>query len=321
MTTPTTIRVQVLAKRAEAEAIVSFELASADGTPLPPFSAGAHIDVQVGPGLIRQYSLCNDPSERHRYLIAVLRDPHSRGGSRAMHDSIQVGDIVQISAPKNHFPLSPASHYLLLAGGVGITPILSMAEQLARNNAGFFVHYCTRSSARTAFKARILASPFAGHVRFHHDEDPDGEPFDIDTALRAAPPGTHVYVCGPAGFIDFVTGATKAHGWGNDRVHLEYFGAAPQQADADRAFDVKIASTGQVIGVPPGRTVIQVLEAHGIAIPTSCEQGVCGTCITRVLDGTPDHRDHYLTDEEQAANDQFTPCCSRARTASLLLDL
>jgi vanillate O-demethylase ferredoxin subunit len=321
MTSKPTMRAVVVAKRREAQDIVSFELASADGAPLPPFSAGAHIDVQVGPGLVRQYSLCNDPSERHRYQIAVLRDPHSRGGSQAIHDSIHVGDTVQISAPKSHFPLLPASSYLLLAGGIGITPILCMAERLARSDADFALHYCTRSAARTAFMERILMSPFAGRVHFHHDEGAGGKTLDIDAVLRGAAPGTHLYVCGPAGFIDAATSAAKAHGWAGDRVHHEYFGAAPQADTSDQPFEVKIASTGQVIDIPIGRTVVQVLEVHGIAIPTSCEQGVCGTCLTRVLDGTPEHRDHYLTDEEQAANDQFTPCCSRARTPSLLLDL
>lgn len=321
MTIHTTIQAKVLAKRPEAEDIVSFELASVDGAPLPPFSAGSHIDVQVAPGLVRQYSLCNDPSERHRYLIAVLRDPNSRGGSRAIHDSVNVGDIVQISAPKNHFPLAPASRYLLLAGGIGVTPILCMAERLANGDADFTMHYCTRSRSRTAFRQRILESSFAGRVQFHHDDDADVEKFDIGAVLRAATPTTHLYVCGPAGFIDAVTSAAKAHGWTGDRVHLEYFGAAPQKDSADGSFEVRIASTGQVIGVPAGVSVTQALETHGIAIPTSCEQGVCGTCVTRVLEGKPEHRDHYLTDEEHAANDQFTPCCSRAKTPSLLLDL
>lgn len=321
MTTQNMINARVLSKQQEADDIVSFELAGIDGAPLPPFSAGSHIDVQIAPGLTRQYSLCNDPTEQHRYMIAVLRDPRSRGGSQALHDNVRAGDIIAISPPKNHFPLAAAPRYLLLAGGIGITPILCMAERLARSGADFTLHYCTRSPARTAFRERILASTFADRVRIHFDSEANGNRFDLDATLRAAPPDTHLYVCGPGGFIDAVTGAAGALGWAGDRVHVEYFGAVLPDVGGDRSFDVRIASSGQAYTVPAGRTVIEVLYAHGIEVPVSCEQGICGTCVTRVIEGTPDHRDHYLTDEEHAANDQFTPCCSRALTATILLDL
>jgi vanillate O-demethylase ferredoxin subunit len=319
MTAQAMLRVRVTARVREAQDIASFELAALGGEPLPPFSAGSHVDVEVRPGLVRQYSLCNDPSERHRYLIAVLREPQSRGGSRGMHDDIRVGATLSISAPRNHFPLAPADRYLLLAGGIGITPILCMAERLAHTGAAFALHYCTRSPGRMAFRDRIARSSFADRVRFHFDGAADG--FDLQGTLRAAPPDTHVYVCGPSGFIYAVTGTAQSLGWADERVHLEYFGAAPQDTSADRPFDVTIASTGDTYHVPAGVSVLQVLLDNGIDVPVSCEQGVCGTCVTRVLGGTPDHRDHYLTDDERAANDQFTPCCSRARTPSLVLDL
>lgn len=321
MTLQTSLRARVLRKTQEALDIASFELVAADGETLPPFSAGAHIEVEAGPGLVRQYSLCNDPSERHRYLIAVLRDPQSRGGSRAMHDNIQVGDTISISAPRNHFALAPAGRYLLLAGGIGVTPILCMAERLARIDASFTMHYCTRAPERTAFRDRIAGASFASRVQFHFDSNTAERRFDLDATLRAATPDTHLYVCGPSGFIDVVTVAAKAHGWADERVHLEYFGAAPRDTSGDQPFDVTVASTGKAYNVPTGKTVIQVLHEHGIDVPVSCEQGVCGTCATRILDGVPDHRDHYFTDEERAANDQFTPCCSRACTPSLVLDL
>ncbi|MCS0627894.1 PDR/VanB family oxidoreductase [Telluria mixta] len=321
MTAHATIRARVVNKIHEAEDIVSIELAAADGTALPPFSAGSHIDVEVGPGVVRQYSLCNDPLEQHRYLIGVLREPQSRGGSRAVHDIIQVGDIIPISTPKNHFPLTPAGRYLLLAGGIGITPILSMAERLSSTDAEFTMHYCTRSLERTAFRERILKSGYSNRVRFHFDADAAGKKFDLAAMLHTAPPDTHLYVCGPAGFIEFVTAAAKAQGWKDERVHFEYFGAAPQDTTGDQPFEVRIASTGLAYTVAAGKTVIQVLEANGVEVPVSCEQGVCGTCVTRVLEGVPDHRDHYLTEDEHAANDQFTPCCSRSKSPLLVLDL
>jgi vanillate O-demethylase ferredoxin subunit len=315
------ISVLVASRRQEAEDIVSFELASRDGSPLALFSAGAHIDVEVAPGLVRQYSLCNDPDESHRYVIAVLRDPRSRGGSTGMHDRIAVGQTLRISAPKNHFPLQPAAHYLLFAGGIGVTPILCMAERLARTDAAFDFHYCARSPARTAFVERIQASAFADRVRFHFDAGDAAQKLDLEAALQAAPRGTHIYVCGPSGFIDHVTGTARAHGWPADSVHQEYFGAAPVDTSADASFEVRIASSGKTCMVPADQTVVQALARHGIEIPVSCEQGVCGTCITRVLDGVPDHRDMYFTDEEKARNDQFTPCCSRALSPVLMLDL
>jgi vanillate O-demethylase ferredoxin subunit len=321
MTAQTPLRVHVVRKTQEAQDIASFELAAADGEPLPPFSAGAHVDVELRPGLVRQYSLCNDPAERHRYVIAVLRDPKSRGGSQAMHDNIREGDTISIGVPKNHFPLAPAGRYLLLAGGIGITPILCMADRLARIDAAFTMHYCARSPERMAFRERIAGAPFAGRVHLHFDSDADRRRFDIDATLRDLTPDTHLYVCGPSGFIDAVTGTARAQGWADERVHREYFGAAAQDTSGDVPFDVRIASSGQVLNVPAGKSVIQVLQESGIEVPVSCEQGVCGTCVTRVLDGVPDHRDSYFTDDERAANDQFTPCCSRARTSSLVLDL
>jgi len=326
MTTTLPIHATVLARVEEAKDIVSFELAAADGAALPPFSAGAHIDVHIRPGLVRQYSLCNEPAERYRYQIAVLRDPCSRGGSRALHDTLRVGDTVQISAPRNHFPLVQAPRYLLFAGGIGITPILCMAERLAQAGAEFTMHYCTRTPERTAFRARIEGASFAGKVHFHCSGDPadaanpPGTRLDLAAALGEAPADTHLYVCGPAGFIEAVTGAARTLGWSADRIHVEHFGAAPVAHGTDAPFDVTIASSGQRLTIPAGQSVTRVLETSGIAIPVSCEQGVCGTCLTRVLDGVIDHRDHYLTDEEKAANDQFTPCCSRGH-GPLVLDL
>lgn len=313
--------VRVARKTSEADGICSYELVRLDGAPLPPFEAGAHIDVHLGDKLVRQYSLCNPPGETHRYLIGVLRDAASRGGSQAMHDHIETGSVLSISAPKNHFPLVEAQRSLLFAGGIGITPILAMAETLAARGAGFEMHYSARSPERAAFKERLAASHLARQVHFHYDSGDAAQKLDLDALLARPDAGTHLYVCGPQGFIEHVLGAARALGWPAGRLHVEYFGAAAVATSGDQAFEVKLASDGRIVTVPAGVTVLKALEAEGIEIPYSCEEGVCGTCLTRVLEGVPEHRDMYLTEEEQAANDQFTPCCSRAKTPLLVLDL
>ncbi|MFS2003357.1 PDR/VanB family oxidoreductase [Duganella sp. CT11-25] len=312
------LEVRVERRDSEAEDICSYELVSVDGAPLPAFTAGAHIDVHVAPGLVRQYSLCNPPHERHRYVIGVLRDPASRGGSQAMHELVQSGTKLTISVPKNHFPLVDAPRSLLLAGGIGVTPILAMAETLAAQGAWFEMHYCTRAPERTAFRDRILNSPFAAQVRFHHDS---AQKLDLPALLAELERDTHIYFCGPAGFINYVQTTAAALDWPESQLHLEYFGAAATATEGDQPFEVKLASSGACYTIPAGSTVLNVLTAAGVFIPASCEQGVCGTCLTRVLEGVPDHRDLYLTESEQAANDLFTPCCSRSRSATLLLDL
>ena len=319
---PATIEVRVTRKAAEAEAICSFELQAVDGRPLPAFSAGSHVDVHLPGGLVRQYSLCNDPGETHRYLIAVLKDAASRGGSVAMHEQVHAGDTLTISAPKNHFALAhDATEHLLLAGGIGITPLLCMAERLAVTGAAFTLHYATRSRARTAFVERIAASPFAARVQHHLDDGEPAQRLDLAQVLAAPRPGCHLYVCGPQGFMDAVLSTARAAGWPEAQLHWEFFGATPVDTAGDGSFEVQLASSGRVILVGKDQSVAQALEAAGVIVPTSCEQGVCGTCLTRVLDGVPDHRDLYLTPEEQAAGDQFTPCCSRAKSARLVLDL
>jgi vanillate O-demethylase ferredoxin subunit len=313
--------VRVVSKRQEARDICSFELARPDGAPLPAFSAGSHIDVHVPGGPVRQYSLCNDAGEHHRYRIAVLRDAASRGGSTGMHDRVNEGDELTISEPRNHFPLVHARRTVLLAGGIGVTPLLCMAQRLAATGADFALHYCTRSAERTAFRDEILASPFAQRVQFHFDDGGADQVLNLPAALGPHDPGTHLYVCGPSGFINHVTQVARGMGWTDAQIHVEFFTGAAQDTGADRAFDVRIASSGQVIRVEANQTVVQALAAQGIEVLTSCEQGVCGTCITRVLEGECDHRDLYFTDEEKAKNDQFTPCCSRAKSGVLVLDL
>lgn len=317
----TTLSVRIARKAVEATDIVSLELAPLEGATLPPFSAGSHIDVEVKPGVLRQYSLCNDPDESHRYLIGVLRDPASRGGSVAVHELLQEGQVLRISPPRNHFALVPAKRSILFAGGIGVTPILCMAERLARTEADFEMHYCARSADRAAFVERIRASSFADRVHFHFDDGNAAQKLNLDAVLDAAGPDAHLYVCGPGGFIDFVTRGAETRQWSRDRVHFEYFAGQQVDTSADGSFEVRLASSGKCVTVPPSRSVVAALRDAGVEVEVSCEQGVCGTCLTRVLEGEVEHRDNYLTDEEKAANDQFLPCCSRARGKLLVLDL
>jgi vanillate O-demethylase ferredoxin subunit len=315
-------QVRVARKAVEALDICSFELVSADGRPLPAFSAGSHIDVQLPNGITRQYSLCNDSAERHRYLIGVLKDPSSRGGSKAMHDLVNEGDMLQISAPKNHFSLArEAKRSILLAGGIGITPILCMAERLEIAGEDFELHYCTRSRERMAFHDRIRHAGFSAKAAFHFDDGTEAQKLQLDALLATPHPGTHLYVCGPKGFMDAVLAKARASGWPESQLHYEFFAAEVVKSEHDGSFEVKLASSGKVVRVRKDVTVVQALSDAGVEVPTSCEQGVCGTCLTRVLEGHPDHRDMYLTPAEQAANDQFLPCCSRAKSPLLVLDL
>lgn len=317
-----TISVRVACKQQEAVDIFTFELVAEDGSPLPAFSAGSHVDVHLPGGLTRQYSLCNDPTESHRYLIGVLRDPASRGGSLAMHDQVQEGQLLQISAPANHFPLAhDARRHLLLAGGIGVTPILCMAERLANTGADFEMHYCTRSPERTAFHQRIATSGFAPKVHFHFDDGAAEQKLDIAALLSAPASGVHLYVCGPKGFMDAVLNTAREKGWPEAQLHYEFFAGAVTKSDSDASFEVQIASSGKIVVVPSDKTVVQALAEAGVGVQMSCEQGVCGTCLTRVIEGIPDHKDMYLTPEEQAANDQFTPCCSRSKSPRLVIDL
>jgi len=314
------IAVRVARKTREAQDICSLDLIETSGNSLPSFSAGSHIDVHLPGGLVRQYSLCNAPDKTHGYQISVLKTPDSRGGSKAVHETVSAGDVLTISPPKNHFPLAHAAQrHLLIAGGIGITPILCMAEQLSTTRADFTLHYCTRSRINTAFYDRIRQSAFARRVHFHFDDG--AQKLNLAETLKSPVAGAHLYVCGPQGFMDAVLNTARAAGWTQAQLHYEAFSNTPTRAKTDTRFQIQLASSGQVLTVPANQSVVDVLYAAGVVIPTSCRQGVCGTCLTRVLEGEPDHRDVFLTPEEQAANDQFTPCCSRAKSARLVLDV
>ncbi|TCK05793.1 PDR/VanB family oxidoreductase [Marinobacterium mangrovicola] len=316
------IDAKVTKKSCETADICLIELARPDGSALPAFSAGAHIDLHLGNGLIRQYSLCNHPNEDHRYEIAVLNDPESRGGSRFVHEGLNEGDSLQISEPRNLFPLeAKAERHLLIAGGIGITPILCMAERLDHQGGEFEMHYCTRTPETTAFVERIGKANFANRVEFHHSHTDNPSTMDTKAVMEAQAAGTHLYVCGPNGFMDHVLNTARECGWPEERLHREHFAAEAVSQEGDTAFEVQLASSGDIIEIPADRTVLDVLMERDVDVPFSCEEGVCGTCAVRLLEGEPDHRDVFMTEAEHAANEEFAPCCSRAKSKRLVLDI
>lgn len=317
----TTFPVRVKTIRQEAIDIKSFLLVSADATPLPPFTPGAHIDAHVE-GVVRQYSLCNGPDDSEGYLIAVKREADSRGGSRAMHE-LKEGDELIIGGPRNNFPIDPsARHHVLLAGGIGITPLLSMARHLKAAGASFELHYFTRTEQHTAFRPLLAGADFNEHVMLHCALAPEGLRTYLMDFLSRRSDGAHLYLCGPRPFMELVETIAAANHWAPQSVHLEYFAAHPAMlAGPQDEFTVRLARSGAIYTVPAGVPITEVLISNGCAIETSCEQGVCGTCLTGVIEGIPDHRDVYLTDKEKNAGDKMLPCVSRAKTPLLVLDL
>lgn len=316
----TLLQVRVAARQLVAEDIAAYEFAPLDGAELPAFEAGAHIDVHVPGGPVRQYSLFQLPDGSQRYRIGVLRDPQSRGGSVRLIDTVKEGDVLTVSPPRNHFALHKGSaHAVLLAGGIGITPILCMAEQLAREGRSFELHYCGRTRVRMAFLDRLRGASFAERVQVHADDGAPEQRLDARTAIGAPTTDRHLYVCGPTGFMDHVLATARELGWAEAQLHREYFAAAPIDHSADGSFEIELKQSGRCITVKADQSAAQALIDAGVPLSLSCEAGVCGTCQTRVLEGEADHRDLYLTEDEHSH--YFMPCCSRARTPRLVLDL
>ena len=300
--------------------IKTFELVDPEGLDLPVFTAGGHLDLTLPDGQVRQYSLCNAPAERQRYLLGVLRETNGRGGSRQMHERVAVGDLLPVSMPRNNFPLDgEARRHLLIAGGIGVTPLMAMAHRLRALEADFVLHYCTRDAAQTAFRDLINEDGMASRVRLHHDGGVPGSGLDVAALLATVVPGTHVYCCGPAGLMAAVKAASDH--WPAGQIHFEHFAAPVGVAvvGGQAGFEVEIASTGAVYRVPPECSILSVLLSEGMLIDSSCEAGVCGTCTTRYLSGEPDHRDFVLSDVEQ--REHVMVCVSRAKSARLVLDL
>ncbi|MDB5779047.1 MAG: oxidoreductase [Polaromonas sp.] len=314
---PDFFSVRVVRKEAVAQGIYLFELRHPDGEPLPAFTPGAHLTVQVPSGARRNYSLCSDPADTGHYQIAVKRDEAGRGGSVSMADDVQVGQLLQVSWPRNNFGLAErATDFIFVAGGIGITPILSMMRHLKNTgNDRFKLYYCTRDAGSTAFLAH-LQSEFPGQVQIHHDNG------DMDQALDLWPvfekPGAaHVYCCGPRGLMDSVEDMS-GH-WPSGSVHFESFGVDAKAFAEDKPFDVRLARTGATVHVGAGQSILEALRGAGLRVPSSCESGTCGSCKTRLVSGDVEHRDMVLLEEERP--DHIMVCVSRAKSGELVLDL
>ena len=314
-----TIAAVIQSREDQGNGVAVLRLVSSDGSGLPGFDAGAHIDVRINDDLIRQYSLSNAPSGdslADHYRIGVLNDPESRGGSLALFNEFHTGKEVQISVPRNHFEV--ASHTgtaILVAGGIGVTPILSMAHQLKQAGRDFEIHYCLNKLANGAFVDE-LESEFAEQLTIHCSVD---KKFDPSETFADRKSDAHVYVCGPSGFMDWVIDTAKEQGIANEQIHFEYFNA---EVDLEGdSIEVYCSESDKTVMVGSDESIANALSNAGIRVDVSCEQGVCGTCITDVLEGIPDHRDQFLTDEEKEDNDQMALCCSRAKGPKLVIEI
>ena len=318
---PVLMEVKLTAVENLAVDVCSFEFAPANGQVLPPFSAGSHIDIHLPSGKIRQYSLCNDSAEQGRYVVAALKNPNGRGGSVEMH-TLREDCIVKISSPRNHFPLSEdASHHVLVAGGIGITPMMSMIAQLQGNRESFHLHYCTRSVQRTAFLQEVQSLVDAGLATIYYDEGQECK-LNFSTEFRDFEVGDHLYYCGPNGFMNAMQRAT-AH-WPRGQVHFERFGAAerdetPVATSLRNAFTVELARRGTTHTVNPDESIVDMLSREGIDVDVSCKEGYCGTCMTRYLAGIPEHHDTVLDEDDK--KEYVMVCCARAISEKLVLDL
>jgi phthalate 4,5-dioxygenase reductase subunit len=295
-----------------------FELRHPNGAALPPFTAGAHLTVQVPGGARRNYSLCGDPSDTQGYQIALKRDAQGRGGSIGMADAVHVGDLLPVSAPRNNFELHPrARNFLFIAGGIGITPILSMMRHLKRrDDIHFKLIYCTRDADATAFLPELADPEFADRVQLHHDHGDIARTLDLWPVFEA-PGNAQVYCCGPRGLMDAV--ADMSGHWPSGAIHFESFGVDASAYAANTAFSVHLQKTGVDVPVAADQSILEALRARGYQVRSSCESGTCGSCRTRLLAGEAEHRDMVLTDDEKAT--QIMVCVSRARSAELVLDL
>lgn len=330
------LAVRVHAVRAEACDVLSLDLRPVDGGNLPAFSAGSHIDLvvpargQTG-ALLRQYSLSNSPQERHRYVVGVGRDAASRGGSVTLHDTLRVGDTLRISAPRNNFPLAEdAPHSVLIAGGIGITPMLAMVRRLALLGRAWTLYYCVRTPSRAAFIEELTALATAagsqGKIVTVFDGMPGVARLDLAAVVHEAPAGSHFYCCGPVPMLKAFEQATRA--CDDNHVHVEWFSvtAAPPAVGQDPAagggaFTVQLKRKGKRFTVPAGETILQVLLDGGIDVDYSCREGLCGTCETRVLAGVPDHRDPILSGKKDPPLHKIMVCVSRCAGPELVLDL
>ena len=309
---------RVVRKTAVANDIWRFELRHPQGLPLPTFTAGAHLTVEVPSGVRRNYSLCSDPADRAMYQIAVKRDAQGRGGSISMADEVLEGALLSVSAPRNNFELNPrANKFLFVAGGIGITPILSMMRHLkTQGQAQFKLIYCTRDALNTAFLAELSGPDFAGQVQIHHDHGDPAQVLDLWPVFES-PGDAQVYCCGPRGLMEAV--ADMSGHWPFGSIHFESFGVDASAYAANTAFTVRLAKSGITVPVTAEQSILEALRAGGHRVSSSCESGTCGSCRTGLLAGDVEHRDMVLGDDEKAH--QIMVCVSRARSGELVLDL
>lgn len=312
------LKLRVASRSLAAENVLLLDLhADQDGKSLPAFEPGAHIELQLPNGLRRHYSLCNTPNGAGHYQIAVGLADASRGGSSYIHQNIATGDVVVASAPRNNFPLAEnGARYQFIAGGIGITPILPMIRWCEANHRDWRLIYLLRSRARAAFLPELQR--YADKVHVHFDDEAGGA-FDVRTALSSVVSDTHIYCCGPAPLMEAVESATA----GRDPalVHFEWFSPRDLTGLNSAGFTVILARSGRRIAIPADKTILETLEAHGLNIPFSCREGLCATCETAVLDGTPDHRDQILTPDERDSGKVMMICVSRALSDTITLDL
>lgn len=316
-----TLQALVHTLRYEAEDITGIELRPVGGAAFPAFTAGAHIDLHLPNGLMRSYSLLNAQGETACYRVAVLKDKASRGGSRCVHEQLRVGMKLEISAPRNNFPLhEDASHSVLVAGGIGITPILSMGRRLQQLGRSFEVLYFARSRPGAAFVSEVEALGAAVH--WHFDVEKGGPP-DLKTLLAARPAqgNTHYYACGPSVMLDHFVKTCTDLGYAN--AHIERFAAVEVEASADArtSYTVELKRSGKTFTITPERSLLRQLLDGKVDVDHSCEEGVCGACETRVLEGLPDHRDSVLSSAEHASNKVMMVCVSGCKSERLVLDL
>jgi phthalate 4,5-dioxygenase reductase component len=300
-----------------AEGIHLFDLRHPDGSDLPEFTSGAHLTLRVPNGLLRKYSLCNDPAEHDRYVIGVRREAEGRGGSVSLIEDSKIGDEILVAPPRNDFKLvKSAAGYIFIAGGIGITPIMSMIRHLKSTGGGRFkLYYLTRTPEMTAFREELSGPEFRGQVTIHHDHGDPEQAFDLWPVLEQ-PKGQQVYCCGPRALMEAVKDMT-GH-WSSSAVHFEAFNEPPRATAEDKPFKVRLARSGDVVEVPVGTTILEALRAHGIQVPSSCESGTCDTCRTKLLEGEADHRDLVLAEHEK--DDNIMVCVSRARSEELVID-
>jgi ferredoxin-NADP reductase len=310
------IEVRLIAIRFAANDTHLYELQRPDGGRLPGATPGSHIDIHLPNGMMRQYSLINAEDNPGSYVIGIKRDASSRGGSTYIHDKLRVGEIVKISAPRNNFPLDEtAPHTILVAGGIGITPIWCMVQRLEALGRPWQLFYSCRTRSDTAFRATLEGM---APVQFNFDDENQGKYLDLAAIVAQAPPGAHLYCCGPTPMLAAFEEATK--NLPPERVHVEYF-TAKHEVSVEGGFIVELVKSGLELVVPPGKTILDVVRDAGVDVGYSCEQGICGACETRIISGVPDHRDSILSDSERAANKTLMICCAGCKSDRLVLDL